>query len=182
MLRLCSKSQTRAKLLEEANIPFTQSGVDFDEESIDAQSPKSFVYEAVRGKFEAATRRFDYKQMPLLVADSVVTAHGQILRKAKCIDDARNLLMSQSGSKVAIVTCMRYKSERIELLDISQTVYDFAPFDMDALERYLQSGAWRGKAGACMVEGFCKEYITHQHGYESTAMGLSVETLGAFLR
>ena len=67
-----------------------------------------------------------------------------------------------------------------KLLDISQTDYIFSDFDQDDLENYLDSGEWRGKAGACMVEGFCKDYIKEVRGYESTAMGLSVEVLKLF--
>ena len=32
-----------------------------------------------------------------------------------------------------------------------------------------------------MVEGFCKSYIKEVRGFESTAMGLSVEVLKTFL-
>jgi len=38
-----------------------------------------------------------------------------------------------------------------------------------------------GKAGACMVEGFCKKYIVKSEGLESCAMGLSVEKILPFL-
>ncbi|MDD4884513.1 Maf family protein, partial [Sulfuricurvum sp.] len=107
-------------------------------------------------------------------------AHGKILRKAKDEADARMILQTQSGSDVSIITCMIYKTPRLELLDISSTRYFFDPFDSDALERYLESGEWRGKAGACMVEGFCKSYIREVRGFESTAMGLSVEVLQTF--
>ena len=54
-------------------------------------------------------------------------------------------------------------------------------FDKDALEEYLNGSDWEGKAGACMVEGFCKDYIKEVRGYESTAMGLCVEKLLPFL-
>ena len=39
-----------------------------------------------------------------------------------------------------------------------------------------------GKAGAIMVEGFCKPYIKSVDGYESTAMGLCVEKLLPYLK
>ncbi len=39
----------------------------------------------------------------------------------------------------------------------------------------------RDKAGACMVEGFCKRYIKEVVGLESTAKGLSIEKLLPFL-
>ena len=181
MIRLASSSQTRAMLLENAGIPFIQQSVDFDEDAILATSPKNFVYQAVRGKFEANYKAFGCEDHPLLVADTVVTSQNKILRKARTLDDARNILMTQSGSVTSIITCMLYKTPSLELLDISSTDYLFSKFDSDDLEAYLQGGEWRGKAGACMVEGFCKAYIKEVRGYESTAMGLSVEVLKPFL-
>ena len=179
-IRLASGSETRAMLLREANIDFIQESVEFDEDSIVATSPKNFVYQATLGKYEANLKAFGFEDYPLLVADTVVTSQNQILRKARCVDDARNILMTQSGNVTSIVTCMIYHSKEKKIVDISQTDYIFAPFDMDDLDAYLQSGEWRGKAGACMVEGFCKKYIKEVKGYESTAMGLSVEVLKSF--
>jgi len=65
--------------------------------------------------------------------------------------------------------------------DVSATYYHFEKFDPKELEKYLESNLWDGKAGGCMVEGFCKKYIKSVHGYESTAMGLSVERLMPWL-
>lgn len=180
MLRLASASITRAELLRSAGIPFIQESIDFDEDGIIADSPKNFVYQATLGKYRLNLEKFGCEDYPLLVADTVVTAHGKILRKAKDEADARMILQTQSGSDVSIITCMIYKTPRLELLDISSTRYFFDPFDSDALERYLESGEWHGKAGACMVEGFCKSYIREVRGFESTAMGLSVEVLQTF--
>ncbi|MCW8954772.1 MAG: septum formation inhibitor Maf [Sulfurimonas sp.] len=181
MIRLASSSQTRAQLLLGAGIEFIQEAKDFDEDSIIATSAKNFVYQATLGKYETNLKAFGFSDCPLLVADTVVTSQGQILRKAKCIDDARNILMTQSGSITSIITCMIYQSCKMKLIDISSTDYIFSDFDMDDLEDYLSSGEWRGKAGACMVEGFCKPYIKEVRGFESTAMGLNTEVLKRFI-
>ena len=180
-IRLASSSETRAQLLRKAGIAFIQESVDFDEESIVATSPKNFVYQATLGKYEANLKAFGFEEYPLLVADTVVTSQNQILRKAKCIDDARNILMTQSGNMTSIITCMIYHAKDKKIVDISRTDYIFDTFKEDDLQRYLESGVWRGKAGACMVEGFCKPYIKEVRGYESTAMGLCVEVLQTFL-
>lgn len=180
-IRLCSQSESRARILSQAGIDFIQSPVDYDEEQIVADTPKNFVYQATVGKYEAALKAYDYKEMPLLVSDTVVTSGGHILRKAKSLEDARAILQKQSGSVTSIVTCMIYKSEKLELIDISSTDYIFDTFDEADLEAYLASGEWQGKAGGCMVEGFCKPYIREVKGYESCAMGLSVEVLKAFI-
>ena len=181
MLRLASSSQTRSMLLNATGIAFKQESVDFDEDSIVATSPKNFVYQATMGIYSANLAAFGFEDMPLLVADTVVTSQGKILRKAKCVDDARNILMTQSGNITSIVTCMIYHSKSKKLIDISQTDYIFGDFIQDDLDAYLESGEWRGKAGACMVEGFCKAYIQEVRGYESTAMGLSTEVLKRFI-
>jgi len=182
MIRLASSSQTRAILLENAGVAFVQESVDFDEDGVLASSPKNFVYQATLGKYNANLAAFGYEDMPLLVADTVVTSQNQILRKAKCVDDARNILMTQSGNITSIITCMIYHSKKKKIIDISQTDYLFENFNQDKLNAYLASGEWRGKAGACMVEGFCKSYIKEVKGYESTAMGLSVEVLLNFTK
>lgn len=120
-------------------------------------------------------------QIPVLCADTVVTTNGEILRKAKDKEDARRILEKQSGNKVSIITCMIYKSCEYELIDLSSTEYLFLPFDAYELDAYLEGDEWMGKAGACMVEGFCKKYIKEVVGFESTAMGLCVEKLMPFL-
>ena len=181
MIRLASGSQTRAMILQDAGLAFIQESVDFDEDAIVAHTPKNFVYQATMGKYEANLKAYGYEDYPLLVADTVVTSQGQILRKAKCVDDAKNILMTQSGNITSIVTCMIYHSKDKKVIDISQTDYLFADFDQADLDKYLESGEWRGKAGACMVEGFCKSYIKEVRGYESTAMGLSIEVLQRFI-
>jgi septum formation protein len=181
MIVLASNSQTRAALLEKFGIPYIQKGCDFDEEQIVADTPKNFVYKAVMGKYEVCERALG-NNLPILVADTVVTAQGKILRKAKNREDAKEILLTQSGEKVSIITCMKYVSHKLTLLDISSTDYYFKPFDPEDLERYLDSGEWEGKAGACMVEGFCRPYIDKVYGHESTAMGLCVEKLLPFVR
>lgn len=181
MIRLASSSPTRAELLKNAGIDFIQESVDFDEESIVATSPKNFVYLATLGKFEANLRAFGYEEYPLLVADTVVTAGGKILRKAKSVEEARDILLTQSGSVATIITCMIFQSKSMKIIDISKTDYIFKEFDLNEIENYLKSGDWRGKEGACMVEGFCKAYIKSVKGYESTAMGLNTELLKTYL-
>lgn len=182
MLRLASASETRAHLLQNAGFAFVQESVEFDEETIVASSPKNFVYQATLGKYSANFAAFGCDDMALLVADTVVTSQNQILRKAKCVDDARNILYTQSGNMTSIITAMIYHSKEKKIIDISQTDYIFSDFDRADIERYLDSGEWRGKAGACMVEGFCKPYIKEVRGFESTAMGLCVETLANFVK
>ncbi len=181
MLILASNSKTRADILSYYGISFEQIGTNFDEDSIQSKDPKTFVYEATMGKLQSYLSKYDLSK-PVLCADSVVVSKGKILRKAKNKDEAREILNLQSGHEVSIITCMAYKSEKISLTDISSTTYQFAKFDEKKLEKYLNSNDWQGKAGACMVEGFCKEFILSVRGFESTAKGLCIEKLLPYLK
>lgn len=181
MIRLGSNSPTRALILKNFGIDFIQNGGSFDEDSIKTTDPKSFCYEATRGKFDELYKKYGVDDMPLLVADSVVTANNKLLRKAKDEDDAREMLELQSGNKTSVITCMIYKSKEKELIDLSITTYEFDKFDEQHMNEYIKSGECFGKAGAIMVEGFCKPYIKNVKGFESTAMGLCAQKLIAFM-
>ena len=181
MIRLCSSSESRALLLREAGIDFVQSPVAFDEDTLRYATAREFVYHASKGKLAAAEAEYGL-EIPLLTADSVIaTAEGEILRKPRDRGEAQRLLRLQSGSEIAIVSCVHLKSAGRLFVDLSATHYRFAPFDEADLERYLESGAWRGKAGGCMVEGFCRPYIREVRGLESTARGLQTEILRPWL-
>ena len=178
MIRLASGSETRAKILREAGIEFVQSPVEFDEDALlqKYSDPREFVCAVARGKLEAAKRRYGLA-IPIVAADTVVAVGNEILRKARDEKEALEILRKQSGNKVDIITCMLYADKERTIEDLDTTSYIFAPFDEEDLRRYIASGEWRGKAGACMVEGFCKKYIRQVQGRQSTAMGLQVERL-----
>ena len=181
MIRLGSNSSTRAKILKQNNIEFIQNGGSFDEDSIKTKDPKEFVRLATLGKFEELFNKYGIEDMPLLVADSVVSCDGKLLRKAKNEDDARYMLELQSNNKTSVITCMIFKSKQTYLFDVNETIYEFKEFDKKDLEIYISSKECMGKAGAIMVEGFCKPYIKKVSGYKSTAMGLCIEKLLVFL-
>jgi len=179
MLILCSSSSTRADLLKKAGIDFIQKSCDFDEEKLNFTDPYEFVINASLGKFKECVKCFNDN---LLTADTVVSDWKNILRKAKSREDAKKLLLAQSGKKIKIITSMWVKINGKIYGRCDETIYEFFEFDKNDLEKYLDSNEWQGKAGACMVEGFCKKYIKNVKGYESTAMGLCIEELIKILK
>jgi len=180
MLILCSSSKTRANLLRENNISFIQKACNFDEEQIKTNNPYEFVVLASFGKFKECLKCF--KNENILTADTVVSDSEKILRKAYSKEEAREILLSQSGKRIKIITSMWLKINEKVYNRLDETIYEFSEFDKRDLEEYLDSDEWRGKAGACMVEGFCKKYIKSVRGYESTAMGLCVEEVIRILK
>jgi septum formation protein len=177
MIHLASNSQSRALLLNRFKIPFIQQAPHYNEEQITTKNAKDFAYIASKGKLESAIKEFGL-ETPLLTADSVILSSNQeLLRKPKNQDDAKRILELQSGSSMVIISAMHYRTKNFYMSDVSATYYNFLPFEPKDLEEYLESNLWDGKAGGCMVEGFCKKYIKSVQGNESTAMGLNIERL-----
>lgn len=174
MLILASNSTSRKAILQKFHISFEQKSIDFNEDSIEETNPKSFAYQACKGKMQKALQTFGEKSK-ILVADSVISLNGSLQRQPKDKEEARAMLLSQSNATIHIITAQILKSEKIELCDISQSTFSFLPFDTKDLQEYLDSQLWIGKAGGVMVEGFQGKYILKQNGLLSTAMGLSIE-------
>ena len=181
MLRLCSTSCVRQKILSDFGIPFVVSENGFDEEQLSIESPRDFAYMAALGKHKSALEQYGL-ELPLLIADSVVSCNGILQRKAKNLAQARAFLEAHSGGIVSVISCAVLHSNKFFCVNISQTSFWLAEFGKEAMESYLQSDAWRNKAGAVMVEGFHQKYIQEQRGTTLNAMGLPMESLLPFLK
>ena len=180
MIVLASSSPTRANLLKNAGIEFKQISFDFDESKIAKElKPEIYVQNVVKAKKEQFLKA-NGKLSNLLFADSCVACGDQILGKAKDENEALDMLNLQSGNECSVYTAMIFVG-KFELINVSKTTYKFAKFDEQDLEKYLKNGDWQGKAGAMTIENFNKKYIISQHGETSTAMGLNLKILKAFL-
>ena len=111
----------------------------------------------------------------MLCADTIITDGKTLIRKPKNREEAKKLLLLQSGNKIDIVTYHILGFQGQIYTHLATTTCYFKIFK--ELENYLESGEWQGSAGGCKVEGFCKKYIIDVSGYESTAMGLCIEEL-----
>lgn len=181
MIILASSSVTRAKVLRDYGVKFEQVFFDYDESGVDKNLPPHFyVQKIVAAKKEQFLKANDGVKN-VVFADSVVVCGGKILGKAKDEQEALKMLQMQSGSTARIVTAMIFLGEKFELFNVSFAEYKFAKFDEADLQNYLSGDLWQGKAGAMTIENFNKKYILSQSGETSTAMGLNVKILKAFL-
>ena len=178
MIILASSSVTRAKVLQDHGVKFEQVFFDYDESGVDKNLPPHvYVQKIVAAKKEQFLKASDGVKN-VVFADSVVVCNGKILGKAK---DEKEALKMQSGNTARIVTAMIFLGDKFELFNVSFAEYKFAKFDEADLQNYLSGDLWQGKAGAMTIENFNKKYILSQNGETSTAMGLNVKILKAFL-
>ena len=181
MIILASSSVTRAKVLQDHGVKFEQVFFDYDESGVGKNLPPHvYVQKIVTAKKEQFLKENDGVKN-VVFADSFVVCDGKILGKAKDEKEELEMLKMQSGNVARIVTAMIFLGEKFELINVSFAEYKFAKFDEADLQNYLSGDLWRGKAGAMTIENFNKKYILSQNGETSTAMGLNVKILKAFL-
>lgn len=183
MLYLVSSSSSRATLLENAGIAFTQIQFDFDENLEKNIPANAYVQRVVLEKEKQFCAKLDkeFEDKTLLFADSIVCAKNQILTKAKSKEEAYKMLALQSNENASILSAFVLKSPQKKVFSLSKTTLFFKEFQSKDLENYVENGLYEGKAGAIMCEGFHKKYIIKQLGNLSTALGLDTLTLKAYL-
>ncbi|PSM51889.1 septum formation protein Maf [Campylobacter blaseri] len=180
MIYLASSSSSRAKILKDNNIEFKQIPFDYDESGVNKKNIYKYPYEIVTLKQKQFMKA--YKNITnVLFADSVVAVNNQIFGKAKDDEEALFMIEEQSGNYSSVISAFIFNSEDKIITNLSITTYKFAKFNKDDIENYIKTKEYKGKAGAMMIEGFNKKYIVKQKGNTSTAMGLNIEALKAYL-
>lgn len=189
---LASGSPRRKELLE-------QIGVEFEicpargEEIIATVIPEQVVQELSRQKAEeVASGLLGYKEshseiltpQDLLVigADTIVAYNGRILGKPKDEADAREMLISLSGSVHSV-----YTGVTLVLADDSgrmgeHTFYEKTDVVMhklseEEIDRYIATGEPMDKAGAYGIQGKCAIYIREIRGDYNNVVGLPIARL-----
>lgn len=180
MIYLVSSSQTRVKLLKEYNIKFKQINFNYDETGVKKDDPISYAYKVVSLK-QKQFKSFNNELKNLLFADSCVVVDEKIFGKAKNDDEAIYMLEKQSNNFASIISAFIFEGDKKSIVNLSITTYKFAKFDKKDIDEYIKNKTYLGKAGAMMIEGFNKKYIISQKGNTSTAMGLNIEALKAYL-
>ena len=181
MIILASSSVTRAKVLQDHGVKFEHVFFDYDESGVDKNLPPHIYVQKIVAAKKEQFLKANENVKNVVFADSVVVCGGKILGKAKDKKEALKMLQMQSGNVARIVTAMIFLGDKFELINVSFAEYKFAKFDEADLQNYLSGDLWQGKAGAMTIENFNKKYILSQNGETSTAMGLNVKILKAFL-
>lgn len=118
----------------------------------------------------------------LLACDTLGELDGEPLGKPADRDDAGRMLRRLAGRVHRVVSgvCVWHRPELGPLTGRAESMLEMGPLPDDLLERYLDSGLWQGKAGAC---GFQDERLPLRllSGSPSNVVGLPLELLDDLL-
>jgi septum formation protein len=187
-LILASASPRRAELLTEAGMGF-EVVVSAAEEP--EEKPAGLPVEvwpmclafmkatAVRGQIK---ERRGMKDAVILGADTIVVEGGRILNKARDRGHARRMLSSLRGKTHRVVTGIalvqgegKGREERVRLSS-AEALCRVKRVSDAWLERYLDSGLWKGKAGAYGIQDpLVDPFVELVEGEFGTVVGLPVK-------
>jgi septum formation protein len=118
----------------------------------------------------------------VVACDTVAECGGQILGKPQDRDHARQMLCTLRGQvhRVYSGLCLWRRPDDRTLTDVAVSVLELDNISDQALEDYLDSGAWQGKAGAFGYQDRLG-WIRILDGSESNVVGLPLELLAEML-
>ena len=181
-LILASRSPRRRQLLEEAGYKFTVVPPSDSAECgvCSGENPAQLVARLAYQKAADVAARIE--EGLVLGCDTVAECEGHILGKPEDEDHARRMLQALSGQQHRVFSgvCLWKRPGTEPLVRVETTILQMDRLSEEALEDYLASGSWEGKAGAFGYQDRLG-WVHIVEGSESNVVGLPMELLAAMI-
>jgi septum formation protein len=180
---LASASPRRKELLERLGLRLQILPAAIDETPRADERPADYVRRMAAEKCAAiaAVTGLD-PELPVLAADTIVVAAGQILGKPTGPEDAAGMLRRLAGRRHEVTTAYRVQRGRAAAERALSTTVTFrliAPAEVDA---YVAAGEWDGKAGGYAIQGIAAVFASEIRGSLTNVIGLPLAEVIADLQ
>ncbi|HRO63677.1 Maf family protein [Thermomonas sp.] len=183
MLHLASRSPRRAELLARLGLEFGILDLDVPERQGANEAASDYVRRVAREKAGAGLLAVvAVAGAVVLSADTEVILEGEVFGKPADAAAAAAMLRRLSGHSHEVLTAVAVVSAGREAQAVSLSRVTVAPLSEAAIARYLESGEWRGKAGAYAIQGVFEAHVARLDGSHSGVMGLPLHETAGLLR
>lgn len=180
-LILASQSPARRSLLEMIGCHVTVSPTDSDEYHGGVAGAEVVRDLAIR-KMENYLASVSNPSLPVLTADTLIGYEGKLIGKPKHIGEARNHLLMFSGSSHSVYSGFSLRLPSGHLYSgADEAKVTFAALSPQDIERYLETGDWKGAAGSYRIQGAANAFIVDVSGDFATVVGLPLQAISAIL-
>ena len=172
VLVLASASPRRLDLLRQIGLePDRVEPADVDETPRPKETPRRLALRLAEAKAAAAAARAP--DAYVLGADTVVAVGRRLLGKTEEAAEARAWLglLSGRGHRVFTGVAVIAPSGR-KALRLAEARIRFKRLTDREIDGYLESGEWRGKAGAYAIQGLAGGFVIEVQGSYSAVIGL----------
>jgi septum formation protein len=167
-LVLASTSPQRRAILEQLRIPFEVVAPSYLETDAPGVDPVALVQRHADGK----ARSVHQGERLTLGVDTAVVLDGRVYGKPDGRDDAAEMLHALSGQRHTVVSGLCLLGPDFTLLATESTEVTFRRITASALEAYLGSGEWEGRAGAYAIQGLGGRLVERIDGDYLNVVGL----------
>jgi len=182
---LASASPRRAALLRQMGVDFEVRPAEIDEGVGETLPPRDHAVElACRKARQVAAGAAPSAADLVLGADTVVAAGEQIIGKPGDRNEAEQILRQLMGTTHRVITgvCLIDPRRGREETFAEETRVRMRPMTEAELRAYLDSGGWRGKAGAYGIQESADPFVEVLEGSFDNVVGLPPERLAEVLR
>jgi septum formation protein len=181
VLALASSSPRRSQLLTAAQIPFVLAEPGPEPQA--SGTPPELALARARSK-ACGAQQPPGLVLPLLGVDTVVDVGGREFGKPRDRGEAAAMLAALAGRRHRVHTahCLFDARSGACYEELASAEVTCAVPAAEALTAYLDSGDWRGKAGAYGIQDATQSFLTMHSGSYDTVVGLHVEAVRRLLR
>lgn len=183
-LILASASPQRHDLLSKLKIPFEVKPCPLEEPRLRHIGIAANRWSEALAYFKASAVAEAHPDAWVLGADTVVHCKGTILGKPRNVADARRMLLMQAGGRANVITGVALVRRTPELTRVitHATTAVWLRHDLDAIDAYLESGAWHGKAGGYGIQDCRETLVERVEGSLTNVIGLPLELVERLLK
>jgi len=185
ILYLASASPRRKQLLEQMGIECRVVLIEADEPMDQKIHAWELALNLSEKKMTACLeQRPDLRDSWILTADTLIALDDEKIGKASGQCEAAEMLQKLQGRTHQVITAFTLHSPLTgeETSDYESTDVTFSPMEQSEIEEYLQTGEWKGVAGAYRIQEQGGKYISSIRGTYYNVMGLPINRIYGILR
>ena len=178
-LILASASPRRRRILAELGVEFEVVAPEV-EEMRGGPPPEVLVLDNALRKARAGLELAGAGEGTLaLGVDTEVVLEGEVLGKAETEEEARNRLALLSGRTHEVLSgfALVPAGGAEERTGLARSQVTFRRLERGLIQRYLDSGEWRDRAGAYAIQGLGSLLVDRLEGDFSNVVGLPLQAL-----
>jgi septum formation protein len=168
VLALASTSPQRRAILEQLRIPFEVVVPTY----VERDPPGLASEQLVRGHAEGKARSAHEDGRITLGVDTAVVLDGRVYGKPLHRGDAERMLEELSGRTHTVVSGVCLLGPGFEVVEDESTKVTFRPLSPGLRSTYLDSGEWKGRAGAYAIQGLGSRLVERIEGDYLNVVGL----------
>lgn len=173
MLHLASRSPRRLELLRQIGVEPGLLDVVVPEQRLPGEAPTDYVSRVAREKAGAGLLKVMSNPHALVLgADTEVVLGDRVFGKPADAGEAKAMLAELAGRAHVVISVVWLLSADRDLRAQSVSEVRFAALDGGAIDAYVATGEWQGKAGGYAIQGLAATFIEHLSGSYSGVMGL----------